>query len=60
MMTISKRLDDLTDAIKNKRTRDDKVKFIRLIMPDYIETWNIETHERKRVYKDDEQGEQTS
>ena len=60
-MTLLKRLDKLTDAIKEKRRIGaEKAKFINVIMPDYIETWNIETHERKRVYKDDEQSEQTS
>ena len=59
-MTLLKRLSDLEKGIKNKRIGEDKVKFIRLIMPDYIETWDLEAGTKTRVNKPNEQSKQTS
>ena len=60
MTQIEKRPNDLTDAIKRKKTRDDKVRFIVVHRLDgWTETHNIETGEITREYNH-EQNKQTT
>ena len=50
-MTLSKRLDALTDAIKeNRRIEVDKVTVIEVIGQDWIEIWDLEKHTQTRIY----------
>lgn len=60
-MQITKRLTDLEAGIKEKqRIGAEKVKFIEVIMPDYIEIYDLEAGTNSRVYKHDEQTEQAN
>lgn len=59
-MTLSRRLSDLEKGIRERRIGDDKAKFIRLIMPDYIETHDLEAGTITRVNKPNEQSKQAS
>jgi len=48
---VEKRLDDLSEALKNKKARDDKAKFIVIRRLDgWTETHNLVTGEISRVY----------
>ena len=62
MMTkLQKRLDDLSDAVKERqRIGAEKVRIIEVIGDGWVETWNLETHTHTRVYDQDEQTEQAS
>ena len=61
MMTkLPKRLDDLTDAVKEmQRIGAEKVTMVEIIGDGWVEIWDLEKHTQTRIYDRDEQ-EQTT